>query len=104
MARANRVGRVAVTLSILLLVLSAVDLVVTEIGIRHFGGVELNPLLAPLIGTPWALVVKLGLPATILLLAPKARAPFIARALKLAVVFYVAITVFNVTQLIVLAA
>ena len=84
--------------AIMLLVLSAVDLLTTEMSLR-LGAVELNPLVSPIVGTPWMVLVKLGIPAAVVLAAPIAKTIVVARALKLAVIVYIAVAVFNVTQL-----
>lgn len=95
-AQANPATTVA--LAVALFALSALDLVVTEIGVVHYGATEMNPLMAPMLGTPWALVVKIGLPGFILLLAHKVRTTFAIRALRTAVAVYLVVVCFNLIQ------
>lgn len=102
-SREIAVTRTVVGFSVLLLVMSAVDLVTTEVALR-LGAVELNPVMAPVVGTRWAVLVKLGLPAAVVLAAPRVRSLLVARALKLALIIYIAVVVFNVTQLIAVMA
>jgi hypothetical protein len=94
---------VTVALAVALFALSALDLVVTEIGVVYYGATELNPLMASILGTPWALVVKLGLPAVIVILAYKVRTAFAVRALRVAVAVYVVVVIFNLAQFAVVA-
>jgi Domain of unknown function (DUF5658) len=91
-------GRTAVALAIALVALSALDLVVTEIGVTHLGAIELNPLMAPILGTMWAPALKIGLPVFILMLASRIRTAFVLNALRALVAVYLAIAVLNVGQ------
>lgn len=95
---------VTVALAVALFALSALDLAVTEIGVASFGATEMNPLMASIIGTPWALVVKLGLPAIIVLLAYKVRTALAIGALRIAVAVYIVVVIFNLAQFAVVIA
>jgi len=88
-------------LAVVLLGLSAIDLAITELAIRRLGAVELNPLMEPLIGTPWAVVVKLGIPALVVVTVHRARSRLVAVALAGTVAFYGTVSVVNVTQVLV---
>jgi len=90
--------RDAVALAFALLTLSALDLVVTEIAVRHLGAVELNPLVEPLLGTGWAPLFKVGLPAVILLFASRIRTSMVFGALRTLVAVYLAVAVFTTGQ------
>jgi Domain of unknown function (DUF5658) len=91
--------RSAVALAVALVPLSILDLLITEFGVRHFGAVELNPIMEPLVGTGWAPLVKIGLPVFILLLAPKVRSGFVVAALRGMVALYLVVAVVNMGQL-----
>lgn len=92
--------RAAVALSVALAVLSILDLVSTEVSMAH-GAVELNPLMAPLLGTPWAVAVKAGLPLVVVALAMRVRSTAIVPYLRVAVAAYLAVVLFTTTQLVV---
>ena len=95
---------VPVALAVALLALSALDLVVTEIGVVRYGATELNPLVASILGTPWAVLIKVGLPAVIVLLAYRVRTEFAVRALRIAVAVYIVVVSFNLAQFALVAA
>lgn len=90
--------RSAFALALALVALSTLDLVVTEMGVRHLGAVELNPLVAPMLGTPWALLAKIGLPALILVLATRIRTRFVFGMLRALVAIYLAVAIINMGQ------
>lgn len=96
--------RAAVALALALAALSTLDLVVTEIGVSRFGAVELNPLMAPLLGTMWAPLLKVGLPTVIVLFASRIRTRFVFRALRTLVAAYLVVAVFTTGQLLLVVA
>jgi hypothetical protein len=96
--------RAAVALALALAALSTLDLVVTEIGVSRFGAVELNPLIAPLLGTMWAPLLKVGLPTVIVLFASRIRTRFVFRALRTLVAAYLVVAVFTTGQLLLVVA
>lgn len=98
--RAADVGYAAVALAVALFALSALDLVSTEVSLAH-GAVELNPLMAPLLGTPWAVVVKIGIPAVVVALALRVRSSTVIPALRIAVATYLGVVLFTTAQLVI---
>lgn len=95
--------RTATALGVALLALSTLDIVVTNIGIETFGGVELNPILAPLIGTPWAVVLKIGIPAVVVVLATRVATWRAVGYLRILVSLYLVVTIFGLGQVAVLS-
>ena len=91
-------------LAVALIALSALDLVVTDFAVTHMGAVEMNPLVAPMLGTPWAAAVKVGLPAAILLLATRIRSHWVLFALRTLVAVYVVVALVNLGQFIAVVA
>jgi hypothetical protein len=91
--------RAALALAFALLALSALDLAVTNFNIDNLGAVEMNPLIAPLIGTPWAAVVKIGIPSGILAVAPLAMSTRVLGMLRVVVAIYLVIAIVGVGQL-----
>jgi hypothetical protein len=91
--------RAAVALAFALLALSALDLAVTNVNINNLGAVEINPLIAPLIGTPWVAVVKIGIPVGILAMSPWARSTRMLGQLRVAVAIYLTVAIVGVGQL-----
>jgi hypothetical protein len=92
------IRRSAVSLGLALLVLNILDLTITRINIEKLGGVELNGLIAPLIATPWALVLKIGIPAWIMFLAVWVESARMVTFLRVAVVIYLVIVIIGVGQ------
>jgi hypothetical protein len=91
--------RAAVALAVALLALNVLDLMVTNLNVGRFGAVEINPLMAPLIGTHWAPIVKIGIPLGIIALAPWGRSARMLGLLRTVVAIYVVIAVIGVGQL-----
>lgn len=85
-------------LAVVLFALSALDLVITELAVARLGAIELNPLMSPLIGTPWAMAVKLSIPAAVVLTVHRTRSRLVAGTLVATIVFYGSVSVVNVTQ------
>lgn len=88
----------ATALAIALLALNVLDVVVTEFSVNHLGAVEINPLMAPLIGTPWAFALKVALPLIVITLATRLRSWRFVNFLRAMVVLYIVIVLFNISQ------
>ena len=86
-------------LAFALLALNVLDLVVTNFNVNRLGAIEINPLVAPLIGTPWVVVVKIGIPLGILALSPWGRSTRILGMLRVVVAIYLTIAIIGVGQL-----
>jgi hypothetical protein len=89
----------AISLAFALLALNLLDLIVTNFNIENYGAVEVNPVMAPLIGTPWAVVVKIGIPLGIIALTQWGGSARMLRMLRVAVAIYVVIAIVGVGQL-----
>jgi predicted anti-sigma-YlaC factor YlaD len=94
----SRLRKEAFALAFALLTLNILDLMVTDLGLRHLGAVEINPFMAPLLGSPWAAAVKIGLPLGIMLLAARIRRPRIVLFLRVAVLIYLLVAVITLGQ------
>jgi hypothetical protein len=92
------IRRSAVLLALALLTLNFLDLIITRINIQKLGGVEINGLIAPVISTPWAAVLKLGTPLLIILLAVWVESARMVTLLRVAVGIYVVIAIIGVGQ------
>jgi hypothetical protein len=97
------IRRTAVALGVALLALNVLDLLVTNVIIERFGGFEANPLMAPMIGTPSALFVKIGICVVVIALATRITGPRMVTGLRLAVAVYVIVATMNVGQIAYLA-
>jgi len=91
--------RLAVVLALALLVLNVLDTVATNILVGDFGAVELNPLVAPLVGTGWMVLLKVGLPLVVIVLAPRVNTRRPVVLLSTLVVFYVFVAALGLGQL-----
>lgn len=91
--------RAAMALALALLALNVLDLMVTNFNVNILGAVEINPLVAPLIGTPWVVVVKIGIPLGILALSPWGRSTRVLGMLRVVVAIYLIIAIIGVGQL-----
>lgn len=91
--------RVAVVLALALLVLNVLDTVATNILVGDFGAVELNPLMAPLVGTGWMVLLKVGLPIVVIALASRVKTRRSVTLLSTLVVFYVLVAALGLGQL-----
>jgi hypothetical protein len=89
----------AIALGIALVALNVLDLTVTDLSIRHFGATELNPIMAALLGTPWAVLLKVGLPTAILALTPRLCSGRAVLYLRMAVGVYMVVAIVNLGQL-----
>jgi hypothetical protein len=94
----------AVALAIALLALNVLDLVLTDFGISSLGAREINPLMAPLIGTPWAMVVKFGIPLAVLAMATQARTERTVLLLRIVVGLYIVLIIVTLSQIVLYVA
>jgi hypothetical protein len=88
----------AAALAITLLTLNMIDIFITDFNIARFGATELNSLFAPFIGTPWALILKIGIPVAIIDLAMGVRSVRALTALQTAVAIYMVVVIIGVGQ------
>lgn len=88
----------ATALAIALLALNVLDVVVTEFSVQYLGAVEINPLMAPLIGTPWAFAIKVALPLVVITLATRLRSWRFVKFLRGMVLFYLVVVLINIGQ------
>lgn len=88
----------ALALAVALVALSTVDIMVTNLGIAYLGSIELNPIMQPLLGTAWASVAKIGIPAIIVVLTPFIVSPRIVTYLRLTVAVYIVVVISGVAQ------
>ncbi len=95
----SEVRTTAIALAFALVTLNVLDLMVTQLSVAHFGASEINPIVAPLLGTPWAVVLKVGLPAAILALTPLVRRRRSLVYLRLVVGIYMVVAIVNVGQI-----
>jgi hypothetical protein len=96
--------RGAFALALALVALNILDYTITNFTIEKLGAVELNPLFAPLIGTPWALAVKIGLPLIVVLLASAIRSTKALTFLRTVVAIYLAVAIFGLGQVALIVA
>ena len=97
------IRRTAVALGFALLALNILDLVATKVIIERFGGFEANPLMAPIIGTPSGVLLKIGICVGVIVLATRITTARMVTFLRLAVAVYVVVTTVNVGQIALLA-
>lgn len=97
-ARLGVARRSGVSLAIALVALSTLDLVVTDLAIRSLGAVEINPLMAQFLGTPWALAVKIGIPIGIVAMATQLNSWRVVNALRIVVGLYMTVAIFTIGQ------
>ncbi|MGI9586369.1 MAG: DUF5658 family protein [Acidimicrobiia bacterium] len=91
--------RGAAALALALVALNILDYTVTNFTIQNLGAVELNPLFAPLIGTPWALVAKIGLPMAVVLMATAVRSAKVLPLLRVVIAIYLGVAIFGLGQI-----
>jgi hypothetical protein len=89
----------AVVLALALLVLNVLDTVATNILVGDFGAVEINPLMAPLVGTPWMGALKVGGPLMVIALATRIKTRRSVTMLTIVVAIYVLIAALGLGQL-----
>jgi hypothetical protein len=88
----------AVALAITLFTLNVIDIFITDFNITRFGATEVNALFAPLLDTPWALALKIGVPIVIVALATGVRSLRALTALQVAVAIYMAVVIIGVGE------
>jgi len=89
----------AIALAFAILALNVLDLTVTNFNVDRLGAVEINPIMAPLIGTPWAVVVKIGIPILIIAMAPLGRSFRMLGVLRIVVAIYMVIAIIGIGQI-----
>jgi hypothetical protein len=98
------IRRTAVSLGIALLALNVLDLFATNVIIDVFGGFEANPLMTPLIGTPTAALLKIGICVGVIALATRITTRRMVTVLRLVVMVYIVVATVNVGQIALLAS
>lgn len=81
-----------------LFALSALDLVVTRFAISHLGALEVNPFFAPFVETDVGLVLKFGIPISILWISSRVTMPHAVTALRVVVGIYVVVALIGLVQ------
>ena len=97
-AETHSIRAAATALATALLALNVLDIMVTELAIRYLGAIEVNPLMAPLIGTAWAPGLKILVPLAIVVMATRARSWQVVTALRIVVGIYMVIAIIGVGQ------
>lgn len=90
---------VAVALGLALLALNVLDTVATNILVRDFGAVEINPVMVPLVGTAWMVVLKVGFPIVAIALATRINTRRSVALLAIVVAIYVLVVANGLGQL-----
>jgi len=90
---------VAVVLALALLALNVLDTIATNILVLDFGAIEINPLMAPLVGTGWMVLLKVGLPVVAIALASRVRSRRSVTLLSIVVAVYVFVAALGLGQL-----
>lgn len=90
--------RIAVALALTLLTLNVLDIAATNILVEGFGAVEINPLMAPLIGTPWAVALKVGIPMVAIAMATRVVSRRSVTLLSIVVALYVLVAALGLGQ------
>jgi hypothetical protein len=88
----------ATALAITLFTLNLIDIFITDFNITRFAATEASALFAPLLDTPWALALKVGIPIAIIVLATGVRSLRALTALQMAVAIYMAVVIIGVGQ------
>lgn len=91
--------RLAVVLAVTLLVLNVLDTVATNILVLDFGAVEINPIVAPMVGTPLMVALKVGLPIVVIALATRVTSRRAVLMLSILVAFYTFVAALGLGQL-----
>ena len=92
--------KAAAALALALLLLNILDVTVTNFNIENLAAVEMNPLMAPMIGTPWAVIFKIGVPVAIIAMAIWGRTFRLLGVLRVVVVIYLAVVILGVGQIV----
>ena len=93
------IRRVAVALALVLLVLNVLDTVTTNILVLEFGAIEINPIVAPMVGTPLMVALKVGLPLVVIALATRVRSKSSIVMLSVLVTVYTFVAALGLGQL-----
>ena len=94
----DEIRMAATALAIALLGLNVLDILVTELAIDRFGGIEVNPLMAPIVGTTTGFGLKVLIPLVILALATRARTWHSVTTLRVVVAVYLLVAIIGVGQ------
>lgn len=94
----SAIRRTAGALGVALLALNALDRFVTNLIIDRFGDIRVNPVMAPMIGTPSAMLVKVGICVVVLALTTRIMSPRMATGLRMAVAVYMIVATATVGQ------
>ena len=89
----------AVALAIALLGLNVLDIIVTNFNIDRLGAVEVNGLMAPLLGTPWEFALKFGIPLGIIVLSSAVTTKRPLTLLRVAVAIYLVVAISGIGQI-----
>jgi hypothetical protein len=81
-----------------LLTLNLLDLLLTDLSISRFGGSEINPVMAPIVGTHLATAAKIGIPLVVMALATRVRSWRTVIFLRIAVAVYLLVAVLTLAQ------
>jgi hypothetical protein len=93
------IRKAAVALALALLLLNILDVTVTNFNIKNLGAVEVNPLMAPIIGTPWAAVFKVGISIAIIAMATWGRSFRLLGVLRIVVGIYLVVVIIGLGQI-----
>ena len=92
--------KAAAALALALLLLNILDVTVTNFNIANLAAVEMNPLMAPMIGTPWAFIFKVGVPLAIIAMAIWGRTFRLLGLLRVVVAIYLAVVILGIGQIV----
>ena len=81
------------------LALNVLDTVATNILVLDFGAIEINPLMAPLVGTGWMVLLKVGLPVVAIALDTRVGSRRSVTLLSIVVAVYVFVAALGLGQL-----
>ena len=95
----HEIRTAATALAIALLGLNLLDIMVTELAIDRFGAIEVNPLMAPIVGSQMASGLKVLIPLVILALATRARTRHSVMTLRIVVAIYLLVAIIGVGQI-----
>ena len=98
-SKTDEIRTAATALAIALVGLNLLDIIVTELAIDRFGAIEVNPLMAPIVGTPAASALKVIIPLVVLALATRARTWRAVTTLRIVVAIYLVIAIIGVGQI-----
>lgn len=91
--------------AVLLVALSVADITLTRLMLSTYGGEEINPLLAPVIGTWWLFGIKtVGVAIVAALCVRFIKTAWIERVLFGVVGIYIVVVTFNLSQILIVEA